>query len=313
MLQAALRVSLLMRDCDVVHIRLPSPIGVVGSLAAKLARRPVFFYIAGDREQLLLNKGPLMYIPARLVQAFLRFLVKGGLSFTTGHVLARKFGGPSESVIPIVSTALDRSHMADPLRAMEKAASTPQEVLFVGAVGEAKGVDVLLRAIKALRDRGVNLRLRIIGRTHDGGRWLRQQINALGLQGGVTCQDHMAWDLVIYEYDKSDIFILPSRSEGVPHVVLEAMARGVPVVATNVGGIPTVVRHGENGLLVKVGSEDDLAQAIFSLLDDAELRKRLVLGGLETAGRYVLDDVIDSMVEKVCQHYGLRYTVVHEA
>ena len=305
MLWAALKLPSAIEKCAVIHPRLPSPIGAVGALAAKLARKPTFVYVAGDREESLLSKGPVMRPLAAVTQRVLRFLVDGNLCFTTGDVLARKFEGPSDRVIPVASTAMDRAHIVESADALQRTERPPKEVLFVGAVGEAKGVDVLLRAIRDLRHQGRDVRLRLIGRTHDGGAWLRQYVNSLGLQKAVAHHDHMAWDAVIYEYDKSDIFVLPSRGEGVPHVIMEAMSRGLPVVASDVGGIPWIVQHGESGLLVRPGSSAELTQALVTLLDDVELRKRLVLGGLDVAKKHVLDDVIDGMVEKICQRYGL--------
>ena len=67
---------------------------------------------------------------------------------------------------------------------------------------------------------------------------------------------------------ESDIFVLPSRSEAFPNGLIEAMAAGLPVVATAVGGIVELVRHGENGLLVRPGDSRDLANAIQQLVDD---------------------------------------------
>jgi glycosyltransferase involved in cell wall biosynthesis len=78
----------------------------------------------------------------------------------------------------------------------------------------------------------------------------------------------------------ADVFCLPSFAEGVPTVVMEAMASGLPVVATYVGGVPELVEPGTSGLLVAPGRSDLLAGALARLAGDAELRGRLVEGGL---------------------------------
>jgi glycosyltransferase involved in cell wall biosynthesis len=79
-----------------------------------------------------------------------------------------------------------------------------------------------------------------------------------------------------------DIYALSSRREGLPNVLLEAMAMSVPVVATRVAGVPHLIAHGANGLLTEPGSGDQLADAIARLLDDAPLRSRLAEAGRAT-------------------------------
>ena len=72
-----------------------------------------------------------------------------------------------------------------------------------------------------------------------------------------------------------DVFVLPSLAEGISNTVLEAMATGLPVIATNVGGNPELISEGENGRLVKVGDEEGLAEAIGELVDNPELRAKM--------------------------------------
>ena len=74
---------------------------------------------------------------------------------------------------------------------------------------------------------------------------------------------------------RSDIFVLATLSEGMPFALLEAMAEGLPAVASSVGGIPEIVQDGENGLLVPPGDPEELARALHRLLTDADLRIRL--------------------------------------
>jgi glycosyltransferase involved in cell wall biosynthesis len=82
-------------------------------------------------------------------------------------------------------------------------------------------------------------------------------------------------DDVAEQLARADVFVLSSRSEGLPMAILEAMAAGLPVVATAVGGIPELVADGETGLLVPPGDADALAEALRRLVADPELRRRL--------------------------------------
>jgi glycosyltransferase involved in cell wall biosynthesis len=84
--------------------------------------------------------------------------------------------------------------------------------------------------------------------------------------------------------DRSDVFVLPSRSEGLPHSVVEAMARALPVVATAVGGLPAFLRDG-NGVLVPSGDPEAMARTLAELLDDRPRLEQLSARALETALR----------------------------
>lgn len=304
MLEAIAKLPGAMRQSDVIHARLPKAVGNAGALMARFTSKPVFFYLAGDWEAAVRAKGQSAIYRAlgAAIQSTLRFLVNDYLCFTAGEPLARKFGGPNDRMIPVMTTAIDRSHVVSPDVACLRAERQPREILFVGGVWEGKGVHILLEAVHALRRRGLNVRLRLIGKQAAGNGWLQRQVERWGLEGVVTYHPHMAWDCLIWEYEKSDIFVLPSiegRGEGVPKVVLEAMARGLPVIATDVGGVSTLVKPWENGLLVRAGSPDELAEAIALLWNDVQLRKKLVTHATQTAMRYDLNSLIDTMVDTV--------------
>ena len=85
-------------------------------------------------------------------------------------------------------------------------------------------------------------------------------------------------------YEAMDIYALSSLREGLPNVILEAMALGTPIVATKVAGVPRIIDQGHNGLVVPIGDENRLTDALRILLDDAELRNQLA-----TAGRQVIE------------------------
>lgn len=304
-LSSAWQLSFVIWQCDVIHPRLPSPIGMVGTVAAKVTRKPLFVYIAGDREDLMRQHGAYMRPLAWATQRLLQALVKNTLTFTAGPLLAEKFGGPNESVIAVIPAVIEPELVVETSTALKRAEKQVKNILFVGSVGKAKGVDVLLRSIRDLKRQGKDVHLRLIGKTTDGGKWLEHQIRSLGLHESVTYVPHMAWDRVIYEYDKSDIFVLPSLAEGMPNVIVEAMARGVPVIASSVGGVPWIIQHGQNGLLVAPGSSSDLTQALLTVIEDQELRCKLALGGVETVRQCAQGNAVDTMVEKVCKAYNL--------
>ena len=101
-------------------------------------------------------------------------------------------------------------------------------------------------------------------------------------------------------YEGIDVFALSSYREGLPNVLLEAMALEVPVVATKVAGIPRLIEHGVNGLLVEAGSVSDLADALAKLVGNDELRSRLSLAGRATIEK---DHSFEFRVQKIRKIY----------
>jgi glycosyltransferase involved in cell wall biosynthesis len=142
-------------------------------------------------------------------------------------------------------------------------------VVFVGVLAFTKGVDVLLDAWPNVLAQVPRAALVIAG---DGAMdaALRRRVSRLGLSRSVEFVGHVPPARLRLILDDSWCLVLPSRSEGLPRVVLEAMGRGRPVIASAVGGLPEMVDEGTTGHLVPAGRPEPLARAIVSLLHDPE-------------------------------------------
>ena len=149
-------------------------------------------------------------------------------------------------------------------------------ILYVGALSPDKGPDILLEAMLQVVKQLPGARLIILG---EGPlrRKLERRTQEFGLNGKVEFKGFIAdpFKKALF-YKSSDIFVLPSAQEIFGLVLLEAMACSVPVVASQVGGIPDLIEDGENGLLVPPRNSNELAKAIVRLLQDTELRARIV-------------------------------------
>ena len=168
---------------------------------------------------------------------------------------------------------------------------------FVGRLHPKKGLDILLRAFnKAVqRKPGISWQLLILG---DGS--LRSELEATARQLGIWDETRFCGyvDDVFPYLARTDIFVLPSYSEGVSNALLEAMSCGSPCIATDIAGNADVITDGENGLLVRCGEENDLATAIIRLVEKKELRARLGNEALETVKRsYSIESVTDRYVD----------------
>ena len=104
-----------------------------------------------------------------------------------------------------------------------------------------------------------------------------------------------------------DVFVLPSRSEAFPNSVIEAMATGMPVVASDVGGIPELVEHGRNGLLVTPGRPDELAQAVIELLRRPSFARALGRKArVDVLARYSFDRMVEEFETLYLGEIGAR-------
>jgi glycosyltransferase involved in cell wall biosynthesis len=153
---------------------------------------------------------------------------------------------------------------------------------LVGAVGRLspeKGFDTLIKAIHQLRSEGLDVNLAIAGEG-DQHEALRSLVDKLDLNKHVYLLGFQsnANDL----YQASDVYALSSYREGLPNVVLEAMAMEVPVVATRVAGVPSIIKDGENGLIVAPGDVEQLTQGLARLLKSNDLRSRFAAAGRRT-------------------------------
>ncbi len=184
-----------------------------------------------------------------------------------------------------------------PLRVSE--CCTHQGVLFLGRLGARKSPDVLLRAAKNVLIGHPNVRF------YFGGDGDVEKYSALAEELGIagSCE-FCGWVTGAKKAElltSCGIYCLPSRHEGMPMSVLEAMSYGLATIATPVGGTPQIIKDGSNGLLVPVGDSGAVAARIDALLRDDELRTRMGAAGRET----VLNDFnVDKNIGELMALYG---------
>lgn len=155
-------------------------------------------------------------------------------------------------------------------------------VLFSpGLLVKAKGFQTVVDAFDILQKKYKNIRLRIAGAGSYEGE-LRNKVKRLGLEEKVSFLSKISYEQVEEEYINSGIIIQPSIiPESLSRIIFESFSVGRPVVATNVGGTPELVKHGKTGLLVKPNDAKDMASAITKLIKDAGLREKLGKEGLK--------------------------------
>jgi glycosyltransferase involved in cell wall biosynthesis len=180
------------------------------------------------------------------------------------------YGVPAEK-IRVIPPGVDTSVFAPAPRERKG----PVRLLFVGGDLERKGGLDLLQAVEAL---GAQVEMDMV----TGG---NPPVSGLGMPVRVHRGLRPQSPELVRLFSEADIFVLPARGDCLPQAIAEAMASGLPVVATPVGAITELVRDGETGLLVPPGSPAELAQALAALVADPQRRMAMGRAGLEVARR----------------------------
>jgi len=220
----------------------------------------------------------------RVTGPLIRFLWRGAAHVVANSqglaALARKTAGPTP--IAMIPNGVDTTHFSPapvpaPAASGESGWSGPARLLFVGRVVHQKGLDVLLDALAQLAP-GPEYTLDIVG---DGPLRpaLAEQAARLGLAERVRFSGWASRAAMPEVLRRADVFVFPSRDEGMPNAVLEAMASGLPVAATRIAGNEELVGDGETGFLVAPDDAAGLAAALGRLLADRALCRRLGAAG----------------------------------
>jgi glycosyltransferase involved in cell wall biosynthesis len=167
----------------------------------------------------------------------------------------------------------------------------PPVILSVGRFVEKKGFPFLVQACRILKDHGHQFQCRIVGEPDEQSGLVRQLIFRSALEDRIVIEPGVTQDELRALYQQATMFVLPCQivdngdRDGIPNVLAEAMASGLPVVSTDISGIPELVVHRDNGLLVSQRDVHALAKAMEELLADAQLRRRLGQAGRDTICR----------------------------
>jgi len=206
----------------------------------------------------------------RLIAPLLRIVWHRAAAIVANSAGLRDLGRAFDAHVPLqfIPNGVDLGRFSP----KEQTQAHAPELLFTGRVVYQKGLDVLLDALAQLT--ALPWRLTIVG---DGSQraTLQQQALCLGLAQRITFSGWLDKEAILAYYRTADVFVFPSRHEGMPNAVLEAMASGLAVVATRIAGNEELIVNGESGLLVPVDDANALAAALQPLLLEAALRRNM--------------------------------------
>lgn len=286
-----IRMLSVIKGCDLVYTQNPTLIGLASLLAARLLRKPVMLRFAGDTTW---ERAFNSQKTSKFLEDFLHS-PEGGTG-VKWSLRVQKFvlNGVDRIIVPsrFLKDVLIKYYEVKPTKVQviynsidlnDCQISPPQgvqssgrpQIITVGRLVSHKRIDKVIRTFKKLTEEYPQASLEIIGDGPERGNLevLSQKLQVseqVRFLGRLTRQETLA------RLRAADIFILNSVYEGLPHLVIEAMACRVPVIATNIRGTNEVVEDGETGLLVEVDNDAQLKEKIAILLEDKQLRQRLV-------------------------------------
>jgi glycosyltransferase involved in cell wall biosynthesis len=248
-----------------VHVHFALAVASVAMIASRLGDLTYSITIHGSTEffnvdaNLLARKVAL----ARLVICISHFCRAQVLCCTAGRAGEK---------MHVVRCGVDADDYA-PMPPREPAGEALR-ILTVGRLIPVKGLDTLMRAVACLRRQKRTVEWTIVG---DGPERpaLERLARKLEIEQAVHFAGSVEQDRIQSYYEQADVYVLPSYAEGLPVVLMEAMAKQIPVVASSIAGVPELVEKGHSGLLVPPGDVEQLARAIGRLADDPALRQRL--------------------------------------
>jgi glycosyltransferase involved in cell wall biosynthesis len=278
-------------DAPLLHVQLSSRASfwrkAVVCLLARLARRPYLLHVHGS--EFADFYGECSPAARRLVRAV---LARASLVLA----LSEAWRTTLQQISPRARIEVLMNAVPLPPADGRPAPGPQPTLLFFGEIARHKGVFELARAFAQVANELPELRLLYAG-TGSGVEETRRLVEQFGLGGRVEFTGWLQAERKQATLAGATMFVLPSFVEGMPMALLEAMSFGLPVIATPVGGVPEIVTHGLDGLLVPAGDIDALAAAITRLASDPELRARLGRAARETvAKRFSLDSAVEQLL-----------------
>ena len=283
------------READIIFVRGMCPYIGALYLFAFVYQRPVCHWIVGNpvallqtskRRGRLLDLFALLYALQDRLQTRVGRWLTDGIFLCNGQELAEAYESPR--TVATVSSAIRQSEFAPRIDTCQGATI---RIIFVGYIRPEKGIEYLLDAVSQLPI-SQPWELHIVGPSDFP--MYRQQLDdlvaSLGIGEQVFWTGYFSYGEPLFERLRTaDLLVLPSLSEGTPHVLVEARANGLPCISTTVGGVPSSVTDGYDALLIPPKNARALAKAIERVIHDGELRRTLIRNGLDSSRAHTLE------------------------
>lgn len=287
----------LLQSNDIIMARGPDSLGFLGGVLARIKGLPRFAKYA-DQWQPFAGE-PLGY---RLQKAFYRGPLFGGP--------VQIYGSPDPSrprLVPFFTSSLSELEwMQAGDHITKKNGAPPWRILFCGRFVPAKGIDLLLRAFKLLLESGTPAELGLLGDGEEMPQLVKLS-RALGVQDRVVFHGWLGREDLLEQYRRAHLFVCCSRKEGFGKVIIEAMAFGLPVIASDVGVSRFLVNPPECGVLTRPESHQSLAENLIQMARHPEQAGRMGLAARTRARHFLFENLERQYREFLVTQYGVSF------
>ncbi len=272
------QIKLNAKSWDIMCLSWPNPISMLIIILAKI-KYPEKLIVLLIRQNLVelvrlrYNgvKKVIGLLMVKLLEKLLKVFGKKTVIFPLSNEVYQKYIKSFDNVHLTRLPPLSRRDIEKSKLRQSAQAKDTWQLLYVGRLEPEKALHNLIKSLVLLNKQNKKFHLSIVGSGQEENK-LQILAKEYQLQKQITFCGYIPYGESLFSlYNEADIFVLPSMSEGSPNVLMEAMAFGVPIIASNVGGIPEIIHHKENGLLVEAGSTQALGEAIDELTNNFEL------------------------------------------
>lgn len=259
------------KEYDVIHAFFSVPCGAIAMKLGRDHKVPYIVSLRGSDVPGYSERFSFLYI---FLKPIIRAIWKRAAAVVSNSIGLKELAQETSPklAIPIIPNGVDteRFYPAPEKRPSDRLVITPGASRITGR----KGLRYLVEALGLLKDEFPQLTLSIMG---DGNQRaaLEELAKEKGLAERVTFLGRIPKDETFQHYQEASIFVLPSLNEGMSNALLEALASGLPILATVTGGTHELVEEGENGFFIEMRSAEDIAEKLRKLVADPELRQRM--------------------------------------
>ena len=285
--------------CEILIVRAPSPLAPF--FYKYISNQKIYFLIVGDYSEGIkhFKFNSLKYFPNLLMHQYFSRLFNIQISKTSlivnSHQLYEKYKKVSKEILLIKTSTLSAS---DFFNRIDTCKNKNINLLYTGRLDLSKGLIELFKSVYLIRSQNYNVHLNIAGEDNSKGKIAYTQLVNLAKELNISDFINFhgwvpAGEKLNRLYRESDIYIIPSYHEGFPRTIWEALANSLPVIATEVGGIPYYLKDKHSAILIKPKDENEIVLAVIDLINDSNLRKKIILNGREIA-----KDAVNSIQNK---------------